>query len=174
MRHRKAGKRLSRRREERIALQRNLTAALFDQFGEEDREFIFTTRTKAKWVRPFVERCITLGVKGYRELQKAADAQGVTVQELRAMQTGRERTRFKDFSPKVREHITKSVHYRRIAIKKLRHAEVVQTLFDDIAPRYVDRKGGYLRVLHTDKVALGDGSPRSILAFVEGTAQASE
>ena len=56
MRHRKAGKRLSRRREERVALARNLTAALFEQFGEEKREFIFTTRTKAKWVRPFAEK----------------------------------------------------------------------------------------------------------------------
>ena len=60
MRHRKAGKRLGRRKEERIALQRNLTASLFDQFGE-DKEYIRTTITKAKWVKSFAERCITLG-----------------------------------------------------------------------------------------------------------------
>ncbi|MDC3379434.1 bL17 family ribosomal protein, partial [Planctomycetota bacterium] len=65
MRHRKAGKKLSRRKEERVALARNLTAGLFEQFGKPKREHITTTITKAKWVRPFAERCITLGVKGY-------------------------------------------------------------------------------------------------------------
>lgn len=168
MRHRKAGKRLSRRKEERIALARNLTSSLFEQFGE-DREFIYTTRTKAKWVRPFAERCITLGVKGYRELQKAADAQGVTVDELRAMQTGKERTKFNQFNQKVRDHLTKSIHYRREVIKKLRNQEAVSTLFEKIAPRYLQRPGGYLRVLHTGLVNKGDAAPRSILGFVEGS-----
>ena len=170
MRHRKAGKRLSRKKEERIALQRNLTRSLFEQFGG-DREFIFTTRAKAKWVRPFAERCITLGIKGYRELAKAADAQGVTVDELRKMQTGKERTRFKQFGPKVREHLTKSIHYRRQAAKRLRDPQAVSSLFEEIAPRYLQRKGGYLRILHTNKVALGDASPRSILGFVESAAE---
>lgn len=167
MRHRKAGKRLSRRKEERIALARNLTGSLCEQFGGE-REFIYTTRTKAKWVRPFAERCITLSVKGYRELKKAADAQGVTVDELRAMQTGKERTKFKQFNETVRTHLTQSIHYRRELAKKLRNPEWVSMLFEDIAPRYVGRKGGYLRVLHTGLCNKGDAAPRSILAFVEG------
>ncbi|MGE0710519.1 MAG: bL17 family ribosomal protein [Planctomycetota bacterium] len=167
MRHRIAGKRLGRRKEERVALARNLTAALFEQFGQEKREYIFTTRTKAKWVRPFVERCITLGVRGHRELKKAADAQGVTIEELKKMQTGPERTKFAQLAPKTREHLTKSIHYRRMLVSKLRRPEVVTKLFDEIAPRYLNRPGGYLRVLHTDKVALGDASPRSLLGFVE-------
>lgn len=170
MRHRKAGKRLSRRKEERVALQRNLTSALFEQFGE--RDYIMTTRTKAKWVRPFAERVITIGIKGYRELQKAAEAQGVSVDELRALQTGRERTKFKQFSPKVREHLTLSIHYRRQAVRRLRNQDAVRRLFEDIAPKFLARKGGYLRVLHTGKVALGDASPRSILGFVSDEDQA--
>lgn len=169
MRHRKAGKRLGRRKEERIALARNLTSSLFEQFGR-DREFIYTSRTKAKWVRPFAERCITLGVKGFRELQKAADAQGVTVDELRAMQAGKERTKFKDFNEKVRTHLTRSIHYRREVIKKLRNQEAVSALFEKIAPRYTQRPGGYLRVLHTGLCNKGDAAPRSILGFVEETA----
>lgn len=166
MRHRKAGKRLGRRKEERIALARNLTSSLFEQFGR-DREFIYTSRTKAKWVRPFAERCITLGVKGYRELQKAADAQGVTVDELRALQVGKERTKFKDFNEKVRTHLTRSIHYRREVIKKLRNPEAVSALFEKIAARYTQVPGGYLRVLHTGLCNKGDASPRSILGFVE-------
>ena len=166
MRHRKAGKRLGRRKEERIALARNLTSSLFEQFGR-DREFIYTSRTKAKWVRPFAERCITLGVKGFRELQKAADAQGVTVDELRAMQAGKERTKFKDFNEKVRTHLTRSIHYRRQAVSKLRHPNVVKQLFEEIAPRYLDRPGGYLRVLRTNRHHLGDAADVALLGFVE-------
>ncbi|MEZ6188254.1 MAG: bL17 family ribosomal protein [Planctomycetota bacterium] len=166
MRHRKAGKRLGRRKEERIALARNLTRSLFLQFGTE-REFILTTSTKAKWVKPFAERCITLGVKGYRELQKAADANGGSIADLKKQQT-EEKKKFKDFGPKVREHLSKSIHYRREATKRLRDPEAVRQLFDSIAERYLQRPGGYLRVLKTTKVALGDGSPRSLLGFVGG------
>lgn len=169
MRHRNAGKRLGRRAEERTALARNLTASLFGQFGTE-REYIATSVVKAKWVRPFAERCITLGVKGYRELQRAADANGSTVAELHAQHTEgprAQRKKMKDFSPKVREHLGKALHFRRMAVSRLRDQDAVRALFDSIAPRYLERKGGYLRVLHTGKVNLGDASPRAILGFVE-------
>ncbi len=171
MRHKKAGKRLGRRKEERIALQRNLTSALFDQFGE-DREFILTTITKAKWVKSFAERCITTGVKGYRELQKAADANGSTIAELQEQHT-KEKKKFKDFPPKVRDHIAKSIHYRRMLVSKLRNPNTVRQLFEDIAPRYLDRPGGYLRVLRTSKTYLGNGAQEALLGFVEGP-EASE
>lgn len=184
MRHKIAGKKLNRRKEERTALARNLTRSLFLQFGE-DKEYILTTTTKAKWVKPFAEKCITLGIKGYRELKKAADANGTSIAELQESHAkkGEDRKKFKDFSPKVREHLTKSIHYRRLATKALRAAtandraegvDIVKTLFDKIAPRYVDRPGGYLRVLKTSQWALGDGSPRSILGFVAATETAAE
>jgi large subunit ribosomal protein L17 len=173
VRHRKAGKRLGRRKEERIALQRNLTLALCDQFGE-DKEFIRTTITKAKWVRSFAERCITLSIKGHRELAKAADANGTTIAELRRQHT-EDKVKVKAMNPKVRDHIAKSVHYRRLLVSKLRNPIAVRQLFEDIAPRYVDRPGGYLRVLRTGRVMLGNGADEAILGFVEGpeTAEAS-
>lgn len=165
MRHKKAGKRLGRRSEERLALARNLTRGLFEQFGAEDREFIVTTLPKAKWVRSFAERCITLGVKGYKELQAAADANGCTVAELREQHT-KEKKKFKDFSPKVQQHLARSLHLRRQALSKLRDPDAVRTLFEDIAPRYLDRPGGYLRVLRTGRVNLGDAAKKAILGFV--------
>ncbi len=171
MRHRNAGKRLGRRKEERLALARNLTASLFQRFGNE-REFITTTIVKAKWVKPFAEKAITLGVKGYRELQRAADANGTTVAELRKQHVEGEKKKFKDFPPKVREHIAKSIHYRRMAASQLRDADAVSTLFEQIAPRYLERPGGYLRVLRTGMYQLGDNAPKAILGFVEGAAEA--
>ena len=59
MRHRVSGRKLNRSSAHRLALQRNLTRSLFDAFGE--RDYIITTREKAKFVRPFAEKLITLG-----------------------------------------------------------------------------------------------------------------
>ena len=168
MRHRNAGKRLGRRSEERLALARNLTSSLFQQFGQ-DREFITTTVVKAKWVKSFAEQCITLGIKGYRELQRAADANGTTVAELRAQHTtGETPKKFKDFPPKVREHITRSIHFRRMVTSRLRDKKMVDVLFEKIAQRYLERPGGYLRVLRTGNFQVGDNAPKAILGFIEG------
>ena len=59
MRHRVHGKKLNRSPAHRLALRRNLTRSLFFTFGE--RNYIITTREKAKYVRPFAEKLITLG-----------------------------------------------------------------------------------------------------------------
>jgi large subunit ribosomal protein L17 len=59
MRHRIHGKKLNRSPAHRLALRRNLTRSLFTSFGT--RNYIITTREKAKFVRPFAEKLITLG-----------------------------------------------------------------------------------------------------------------
>lgn len=38
------------------------------------------------------------------------------------------------------------LHARRTVLKKIEDTEVVTKLFDDVAPRYADRPGGYLRI----------------------------
>ena len=58
MRHRVRGKKLNRSTAHRLALRRNLARNLFDSFG--GREYIITTREKAKFAQPFVEKLITL------------------------------------------------------------------------------------------------------------------
>ncbi len=59
MRHRIHGRKLNRSPAHRLALRRNLARSLFLTFGE--KGYIITTREKAKYVRPFVEKLITLG-----------------------------------------------------------------------------------------------------------------
>ncbi len=59
MRHRVHGKKLNRSSSHRLALKRNLTRSLFLSFGKQ--EYIVTTLEKAKFVKPFAERLITLG-----------------------------------------------------------------------------------------------------------------
>jgi large subunit ribosomal protein L17 len=58
------------------------------------------------------------------------------------------------------------VHARRMAAKRLRDPEVVMKLFDDIAPRYLERPGGYTRVLKLGP-RKGDGAEMVLLELVE-------
>ena len=58
------------------------------------------------------------------------------------------------------------VHSRRMVIRKLPNKNIVRILFEDIAPNYIDRPGGYTRI-----VKLGyrdnDRAPVSIIEFVD-------
>ncbi len=58
------------------------------------------------------------------------------------------------------------VHARRMAAKRLRDPELVMKLFDDIAPRYVERPGGYTRILKLGP-RKGDGAEMVLLELVE-------
>src|SRR5216683_3670619 len=68
MRHRKAGRKLNRSPSHRLALKRNLAMALFQH------ERIITTVAKAKEVRPFVEKLITLAKKNTLHARRLAVA----------------------------------------------------------------------------------------------------
>lgn len=58
------------------------------------------------------------------------------------------------------------VHARRIASGRLNDPAIVKKLFDDIAPRYVDRPGGYTRILKLG-IRPGDSSEMVLLELVE-------
>ena len=59
------------------------------------------------------------------------------------------------------------VNARRLAAARLSNAEMVRKLFDDIAPRYASRKGGYTRMLKVGQ-RLGDAAEMVLLELVEG------
>jgi large subunit ribosomal protein L17 len=59
-----------------------------------------------------------------------------------------------------------TVHARRIALKSLRHRDVVNLLFDEIAPKFIDRPGGYTRVIKLGQ-RQGDGAQMAILELVD-------
>ncbi len=58
------------------------------------------------------------------------------------------------------------VHARRLAISKLGDNQVIKQLFDDIAPRFASRNGGYTRVLKLGP-RMGDSAEMVILELVE-------
>jgi large subunit ribosomal protein L17 len=107
MRHRNAHRKLGRVTEHRTALLRNQAQALLAH------ERIETTVPKAKELRPFVERLITIAKRGVR----AADPQG------------------------------QSLSARRLVMRDLLNEDVVTKLFDELAPRFMERPGGYTRIL---------------------------
>jgi large subunit ribosomal protein L17 len=58
------------------------------------------------------------------------------------------------------------VHCRRLAAARLANPEVVQKLFDDIAPRYAERPGGYTRMIKLPP-RMSDSAEMVILELVE-------
>ena len=107
MRHNLAHRKLGRVTEHRIALLRNQAIALIRH------ERIETTIPKAKELRPFGERLITIAKRG--------DASG--------------------------EANGKTLHARRLVLAELPDKDVVAKLFDEVAPRFAERPGGYTRIL---------------------------
>ena len=59
-----------------------------------------------------------------------------------------------------------SVAKRRLAFARLRDRDIVQKLFGEIAPRYQERAGGYLRILKCG-VRAGDSAPMAIVELVD-------
>jgi large subunit ribosomal protein L17 len=116
MRHRIAGRRLGRSTAHRQATLRNLTQSLFE------RDRIRTTLIKAKEMRPFAERLITLSKKG-------------------------------------------GLHRRRLVARQIHDRKVLRKLFETISPRYMDRPGGYLRILKLGP-RRGDGAEMALVELV--------
>ena len=58
------------------------------------------------------------------------------------------------------------LHRRRLAVSKLRDKTAVKKLFDEIAPQYTERNGGYTRIVKLGR-RIGDAAEMCILQFVE-------
>ncbi len=118
MRHKVKKKKFDRTREQRLALYRSLARALIME------ERIETTLERAKALRGFVEKLVTLGKRG-------------------------------------------DLASRRRALELLPDKEAVRKLFEDIAVRFEDRKGGYTRVIKLPDRRKGDGAQMAIVEWVE-------
>ncbi len=116
MRHRKAGKQLSRNPSHRKALLRNMVTSLLKY------KHIETTDAKAKSLRPVAEKMITLAKRG-------------------------------------------DLHARRQALAYIQDKAVTHRLFDELKDRYLDRQGGYVRIVKKG-IRKGDGAPISIVQLL--------
>ncbi len=76
----------------------------------------------------------------------------------------------KDLRPVVEKLITLgkkgSLHARRQAISQIRDVDQTKKLFEVLAKRYKDRKGGYLRIMKAG-FRMGDNAPVAVIEFVD-------
>jgi large subunit ribosomal protein L17 len=131
MRHRVAGRRLGRTKEHRLAMRRNLVASLFEH------ETISTTMEKAKEVKPFAEKLITLAKKGTLPARRRAIS----------LLGNRNIVEYEDGNP-------------------VRKGTVVGKLFSELGPRYLDRPGGYTRIIRLSLRRLGDNGQLVLLQLI--------
>ncbi len=170
MRHRKRGRKLGRNPKHQRAMLRNLASALF--LTERDAEFeenapkvrgrIVTTITKAKEVRPLVERCITIARRSLDAEDRAAEYDTNADRGTDQWKSWRESDQWQNWN----KAMAPALHARRRCLRLLGDKQAVKVLFDQIAPRFEDRDGGYTRILRLAKPRLGDSATRAILEFV--------
>ena len=137
MRHRKKGFKLGRSPGHRKALRRNLIADLMAH------EEIVTTEAKARMLRPAAERVITIAKRGLAK----GDAAEVHARRLVAARIHRFRT------------LESEAEYQEV--------DVLKKLFDDIAPRFAERPGGYTRIIKLPR-RVGDNAKMALIQLVTG------
>jgi large subunit ribosomal protein L17 len=152
MRHLKAHRKLGRTSEHRHSMLRNLATSLINARDER----ITTTLPKAKELRPFVERAITLSRRARAFSDDGADAQAL---HLRRQAAGFFHAGNTAMSPATG---------KRGQLRPERTAGVaaLRRLFGELGERYKDRPGGYTRILklgHRD----GDDAELAIIELVD-------
>lgn len=171
MRHRRRGRVLGRSSSHRRALYRNLASAIFlteretselEANAPKVKGRIITTLPKAKEIRPLVEKCITLGKKGVAAQQAAAEFATTAERNTEAWKSWRESDQYKKWNAAM----SPAIAARRRALQLLGDKKAVKILFDTVAPRYMERPGGYTRIMRLAKPRLGDAGTRAILEFV--------
>ncbi len=170
MRHRRKGRTLGRCPSHQRALLRNLASALIltERDAEDDdnrpkvKGRIITTLEKAKEVRPLVERCVTIARNALPAGQEAEKFGTTAERNTAAWKTWRTSDNYSKWNQAMAPVVTA----RRRTLRLLGDKEAVRILFADVAPRFVDRPGGYTRVLRLAKPRLGDAGTRAILEFV--------
>jgi large subunit ribosomal protein L17 len=170
VRHRKDNRKLGRTSEHREAMLRNVVQGLFEH-GR-----IQTTVPKAKEARRLAERCITIAKKGLSARAAVVDqlpplkAAGEQLrQQLATAGSDEEKQalhkQIESNGRRIMSLNAKGEHYRRLCLQKLHQKAIVKRLFEEIAPRYTERNGGYTRILKAG-YRLGDKSPLAVFELV--------
>src|SRR6476469_7713351 len=151
MRHLQAHRKLGRTSEQRMSLLRNLTVSLIN--SREER--IVTTLPKAKELRPFVERVITLS-------RKASNLEGDDT-GARALHLRRQAAGF--FHAGNMEAAALSGKRGQLRAPRTAGMAALKRLFDELGERYKDRPGGYTRILKLGQ-RVGDNAELAIIELV--------
>ena len=160
-------RKLSRTSSQRKALLRGQVTALIAN-GK-----IVTTEAKAKEVRKIAEGLIALAVKekdNFEEVTVTAkvarkDKDGKRVKEV---VDGKKVTVYDEVEKKIKKDSASRLHARRQMLKvlyKVDGKDITNKMFDEIAPKYADRNGGYTRIVKIGQ-RKGDGALEVLLELV--------
>ena len=174
-------RKLGRTSSQRKALLRSQVTALIEN-GK-----IVTTEARAKEVRKQAEKLITLAVKekdNYETVTVSAkvakkDADGKRVKEV---VDGKKVTVYETVEKEIKKDLPSRLHARRQMLKVLygvtevpaqaagkkkntKSVDLVAKLFDEVAPKYVDRNGGYTRIVKIGQ-RKGDAAMEVLLELV--------
>jgi large subunit ribosomal protein L17 len=139
MRHLKTGRKFNRNSTHRYAMWRNMTTSLIVH------ERIKTTNEKAKELRHYVEKMVTIAKRARALGENAADT-SIAARKL---------------------------HLRRQALAFVRDKDAVTKLFDELAARFADRSGGYTRIIKVGD-RIGDGARVSFIEFLAADEEVAE
>jgi large subunit ribosomal protein L17 len=158
MRHRKAHRKLGRTTEHRISLLRNLATSLINA----DKEYIITTVPKAKELRPYVEKVITIARRAQSLSGAEAKAQEVHLrrQAARFFHAGNHTFKAEQSRFRGKKGTAKAPVERTAGVK------AVQRLFGELGVRYKDRNGGYTRIIKLGR-RQGDNAELAVIELVD-------
>ena len=170
-------RKLGRTSSQRKALLRNQVTALLNN-GK-----IVTTEAKAKEVKKIAEGLIALAVKEKDNFEMVTVTAKVPVKDkngkrVKEVVDGKKVTKFDTVEKEIKKDLPSRLHARRQMLKvlypvqvveegkkKAKEVDMVAKLFDEIAPKYVSRNGGYTRIV---KIGLrkGDAAMEVLLELV--------
>ena len=160
MRHLNAHRKLGRTSEHRMSMLRNLATSLIN--AREER--IVTTVPKAKELRPFVERVITLAK---RATTLTGDDANIQALHLRRQAAGF----FHAGNSRRAEGATRG--RKQADIPRTAGVLALKRLFDELGKRYADRPGGYTRIIRLGRRD-GDNAELAIIELVDNAREAGE
>ena len=158
MRHLKAHRKLGRTTEHRVSMLRNMAASLITS----DKEYIITTVPKAKELRPFVEKIITMARRAKNLTGDEAKAQEIHLRRQAASYFHSGNSTFKAQQSRFRGKKGEP----KEKIERTAGVLAVQRLFDELGTRYKDRNGGYTRIIKLGR-RNGDNAEMAVIELVD-------
>src|SRR4051794_13198604 len=154
MRHKKAHRKLGRTTEHRMSMLRNLATSLINA----DKEHIVTTVQKAKELRPFIEKAITMARKAQEVNGDDATLRKVHLRRQAARFFHAGNSTFKTAQSRFRGNKGEA----KDVIERTAGVKAVQRLFNELGVRYKDRNGGYTRIIRLGR-RQGDNAEMAVI-----------